>query len=70
MSGYIGTDITIEELPQGCIISQIIPTGEGTDDWEFSGRPIVVSSKVDALELIESLERMLKIQFGIIRNDK
>jgi hypothetical protein len=47
MSDYSGDDITIEEMPQGCVISG-------------RGGTIVVASINDAEALIDSLERMLE----------
>jgi len=64
---FVGNDILIEEMPQGCIITPIIRTGKGEADYGVIGESIIVSSKGDAIELIESLEHMLKIQFGVTR---
>ena len=51
MSDYSGDDITIEEMPQGCVISS--PTGY-----------VVISSTSDAVAVIKSLKLMLEVQFG------
>jgi len=51
---YEGDDIIIEEMPQGCVLSQI----------SFTGRGITIASTQDALAVIDSLQRMLKIQLG------
>jgi len=53
MNDYSGDDITIEEMPQGCVISG-------------KGGSIVVASAEDAVALIESLVRMLKVQLEIM----
>jgi hypothetical protein len=47
---YEGHDITIEEMPQGCVIGDI----------HEDGKAIVVLSTADAEHLIESLWRMIK----------
>lgn len=47
---YEGDDIKIEEMPQGCIISNM------------QDKFVIISSTNDALAVIESLERMLEIQ--------
>lgn len=52
-SMYVGDDIIIEELPTGCVIHQ-----KKTNKLELSGTAIV-SSREDALQLIESLGRMV-----------
>lgn len=52
---YEGDDIAIEEMPQGCIISSI---GE-----ERVHQYVQISSKRDALAIIDSLQRMIAIQF-------
>lgn len=54
---YKGDDIIIEEMPQGCVVVC------KSDPYIY----ITVSSLQDAMELIESLERMLKIQHGVTR---
>lgn len=54
MFTYEGDDITIEEMPQGCIIMS-------NDDVHKS---IVVASTRDALALILSLTKMVNIQMG------
>ena len=51
---YEGDDIYIEEMPQGCIISQV----------NGLGGSVRISSSYDALKVIESLQKMLKIQYG------
>lgn len=51
---YEGDDIVIEEMPQGCVLTQI----------SFTGRGITIASTRDALAVIESLQRMLKVQLG------
>ena len=43
--------VEIEEMPQGCVLSQY-------------GTTIVVSSPEDAIAIINSLVKMLKIQFS------
>jgi hypothetical protein len=48
---YIGDDILIEEMPQGCIISRKIGGYQAT---------VIVSSKRDAESLINSLQELLK----------
>lgn len=53
---YYGDDITIEEMPQGCVISSI-----GDDRVH---QYVVVASTRDALELIASLEKMIRVQIG------
>ncbi len=50
---YEGDDIDIEEMPQGCIISS-------SREWD---RYVQISSKRDALAVIDSLQRMIAIQF-------
>lgn len=47
---YVGDNVCVEEMLQGCIISA-------------DRRYIVISSPRDAIEVIRSLLRMLKIQF-------
>lgn len=66
-SHYIGETLIIEEMPQGCVITPITRTGEEVMDFDIAGDSVVVSSKDDAIEVIESLERMLKVQFGVAR---
>lgn len=51
---YEGDDIIIEEMPQGCVLSQI----------SFTGRGITIASTHDAIAVIESLQKMLRIQLG------
>lgn len=51
MSDYSGDDITIEEMPQGCVINS--STGE-----------VVIASTRDALAVIKSLKLMLEVQLG------
>lgn len=46
MIDYSGDNITIEEMPQGCIINSV-------------GGEVVVHSVKDALALIESLTRLV-----------
>ena len=48
---YNGDDVVLEEMPQGCVVS-------GKDGY------VVISSTSDALAVIESLQKMLKIQLG------
>lgn len=50
---YRGDDIIIEEMPQGCVVTGI--TGQHT---------IVIYSYQDAKALIDSLQKMINIQFG------
>lgn len=47
MADYSGDDITIEEMPQGCVIS-------GKHGY------VIVSSTMDALALMKSLKDMLE----------
>lgn len=47
---YSGDEITIEEMPQGCVIS----SNKGT---------VVVASYDDAIALLESLKLMLRTKF-------
>ena len=49
---YVGDDIAIEEMPQGCIIAN------------KQGKFVIIASISDALAVIESLERMIEIQQG------
>lgn len=49
---YEGDDIIIEEMPQGCVLTN------------YRGRGVTIASTRDALAVIESLQRMLKIQLG------
>lgn len=51
---YEGDDIYIEEMPQGCFITQVNGKGES----------VRISSMYDALKVIESLQKMIKIQYG------
>ena len=51
---YDGDDIKIDEMPQGCII---YPKGD-------SRNYILIASFSDALAVIQSLSKMLIIQFG------
>lgn len=67
---YIGMDIMIEEMPQGCIITPIVRTGDEKTDYGVIGDGVRVSGMVDAIELVESLERMLKTMYGTVQNDK
>jgi hypothetical protein len=46
MVNYNGDDITIEEMPQGCVINS-------------KGGEVIVSSIKDALALLESLTRLI-----------
>lgn len=66
---YEGSDILIEEMPQGCVITPIIHVSGELAHWDIAGDSITISSVEDAIELIESLERMLKVQFGVTRNE-
>ena len=50
---YEGDDIIIEEMPQGCVITNY-----------RSGKTVMIISTQDALAVIESLQRMLKVQLG------
>ena len=60
MINYEGDNILIEEMPQGCVLSQHI-----------SGHEVVISSLQDALAVIESLTRMIKIQYdGDAKDDE
>lgn len=47
---YKGCEIEIEELPSGCIVSS-------------KQSVIRIASKEDALALIDSLSRMIEVQF-------
>lgn len=67
---YSGEEILIEEMPQGCIITPIMRTGDSEIEYIVVGDSIRISSKQDAIELIESLERMLKIQYGVTINEQ
>ena len=49
---YSGDDITIEEMPQGCVIS----SEKGT---------VVISSIRDTLAVIKSLKLMLEVKLGV-----
>lgn len=51
---YEGDDIYIEEMPQGCFITQVNGKGE----------TVRISSMHDALEVIKSLQKMIQIQYG------
>lgn len=50
---YSGDEIIIEEMPQGCMVTGI--TGQHT---------IIIYSYQDAKALIDSLQKMINIQFG------
>jgi len=45
-TNYVGDNIAIEEMPQGCVITQ-------------NGKTIVVASNVDARLIIDSLCKMI-----------
>lgn len=51
MITYCGTDINIEEMPQGCVI---------TDAFLHPDNIVVISNIEDAEAVIESLTRMIK----------
>lgn len=51
---YEGDDIYIEEMPNGCFISQVNGRGE----------TVLISSMADAIAIIASLQKMIKIQYG------
>lgn len=53
----VGDEFSIEEMPQGCILSEV------TNDGQYTGRVFRISSSKDALMIIESLNRMLKAQY-------
>lgn len=59
---YEGDNITIEEMPQGCVISQ-----ESLDG--FYEDCVVITSTRDALAVIASLEKMIRIQLGEEENE-
>ncbi len=50
---YEGDDIIIEEMPQGCVLSNYQGLGD-----------VTIASTRDALAVIASLRKMLKIQLG------
>lgn len=50
---YDGDQIQIEEMPQGCILYQTSDGGHRTSE-------IIISSRDDALAVIESLQRMIE----------
>jgi len=57
MVNYDGDDIAIEEMPQGCVISQGAWGGLHTD-------VVIIASTRDALAVIASLKKMIRIQLG------
>lgn len=53
MNDYFGDDISIDEMPQGCVITS-----------NNSEKSITISSTADALAIIKSLQNMIEIQMG------
>ena len=56
MFAYEGDDITIEEMPQGCVIANVQDDG--------ITQQVVIASTRDAIALILSLTKMVNIQMG------
>lgn len=56
MINYSGDGITIEEMPQGCIIAQKNEITQEVGDIKY----VCVASRVDVIALIESLGRLLE----------
>ena len=56
MVDYVGDEICLSEMPQGCVITSLTVDTPGQ---------VVVASPKDALAVIDSLKRMLLVQFGI-----
>lgn len=56
MVDYVGDEIFLDEMPQGCVITSLTNDTPGQ---------VTVASPKDAIAVIESLKKMLLVQFGI-----